>query len=414
MQALLKRWTDALLEWLGVESASEKEWDLWVALLLVLLAAVLFDFLCRLLLTRGIRLLVERTRFRWDDELFSKAVLNDSCHVLSALLLYFVVPALFLEPSGLRTFFDRIAQSYLVITICRQLCALIRAAFQIVVYQPAWQNKPIKGLRETAQGIVVLIGVVLIISILLGKSPTYLLTGLGASAAVLMLVFKDSILGFVSGIQLSVNDMLRVGDWIEMAKYGVDGIVIEVTLTTVKVRNYDNTVVTVPPYLLVSDSFQNWQAMKQSGGRRVMRSVSIDITTVRFCTPEMLERFRRIELVRSYIDETVNRPDAGTADGMAGRQLTNLEVFRNYLVRYVETQVPVRHDMKLMVRQLQSSDTGVPLQLYFFTDTVDWQTYETIQSELFSHVLAVIGQFDLRIFQRPAGTDIEELRQPPQ
>ena len=403
MQALLKRWTDALLAWLGLESVSEKGWDLWIALLLVLLAVVLFDFLCRLFLTRGIRLLVERTRFRWDDELFSKAVLNASCHVLSAVLLYFIVPALFLEPSGLRTFFDRIAQSWLVVTICWQLCALIRAAFRIAVYRPAWQNKPIKGLRQTAQGIVVLIGVVLIISMLLGKSPAYLLTGLGASAAVLMLVFKDSILGFVSGIQLSVNDMLQVGDWIEMSKYGVDGIVIEVTLTTVKVRNYDNTVVTVPPYLLVSDSFKNWQAMKQSGGRRVMRSVYIDVTTVRFCTPAMLERFRRIELVRSYL-ETV---------AAAEQPPTNLEIFRNYLIRYLQTAVPIRTDMMLLVRQLQPTDTGVPLQLYFFTDTVVWQEYERIQSELFSYILAVVGQFDLRIFQRPAGTDVEELRNPP-
>lgn len=402
MQALLKRWTDALLNGLGLGSASEKGWDLWVSLLLVLLIVVLFDFICRLTLARGLRRLVERTRVKWDDDMFSMPVLNHSCHVLSAILLSIALPVVFEENTHIRTLFTRLMQSYVVITVCRLLCALIRSGFRIAVRRPAWQNKPIKGLRQTAQGIVMLIGAVLIISILVGKSPTFLLTGLGASAAVLMLIFKDSILGFVSGIQLSVNDMLQVGDWIEMSKYGVDGVVIEVTLTTVKVRNYDNTVVTVPPYLLVSDSFQNWQAMKRSGGRRVMRSVLVDITTVRFCTPEMLERFRRIELACEYIE---------TAEA-TGRQLTNLEVFRNYLVRYLQTAVPVRNDMHLMVRQLQPTDAGLPLQLYFYTDTVVWQEYEQIQSEVFSYVMAVIGQFDLRIFQRPAGSDVEELRSP--
>lgn len=402
MQALLKRWTDALLNGLGLGSASEKGWDLWVSLLLVLLIVVLFDFICRLTLARGMRRLVERTHVKWDDDLFSMPVLNHSCHVLSAILLFIALPVVFEENTHLRTLFTRLMQSYVVVTVCRLLCALIRSGFRIAVRRPAWQNKPIKGLRQTAQGIVMLIGAVLIISILVGKSPTFLLTGLGASAAVLMLIFKDSILGFVSGIQLSVNDMLQVGDWIEMSKYGVDGVVIEVTLTTVKVRNYDNTVVTVPPYLLVSDSFQNWQAMKRSGGRRVMRSVFVDITTVRFCTPEMLERFRCIELAREYIE---------TAEA-AGKQSTNLEVFRNYLVRYLQTSVPVRNDMHLMVRQLQSTDAGLPLQLYFYTDTVVWQEYERIQSEVFSYVMAVIGQFDLRIFQRPAGSDVEELRSP--
>ncbi len=417
MQALLKRWTDALLESVGLSSASEKGWDLWVSLLLVLLIGVLFDFVCRLTLARGMRRLVERTHVKWDDDLFSISVLNHSCHVLTAILLSIALPVVFEDNVHVRTLLNRLMQSYIVVTVCRLVDAVIRAGFQMAVRRPAWQNKPIKGLRQTAQGIVMLIGTILIISILVGKSPTFLLTGLGASAAVLMLIFKDSILGFVSGIQLSVNDMLQVGDWIEMSKYGVDGVVIEVTLTTVKVRNYDNTVVTVPPYLLVSDSFQNWQAMKRSGGRRVMRSVFIDLSTVRFCTPEMLARFRRIVLVREYIDETEKRyADYNAAHGIPpadsacnGLHLTNLEIFRNYLIRYLQTAVPIRRDMLLLVRQLQPSDTGVPLQLYFFTDTVVWTEYEGIQSDVFAHVFASVGWFDLRIFQRPAGSNVEEL-----
>lgn len=425
MQTLLKRWTDALLELFGLHSVTQNGWDLWVAFGLVLAAVVLIDFLCRLFLARWLRMIVEHTRVQWDDELFSKPALNASCHVVSAVLLYFVLPLLFVDRPSLNTFFDRMTQSYLVVTVCRLLCALIRAAFRIAIRRPAWQNKPIKGLRQTAQGIVWIIGAILIVSMLLGKSPRVFLTGLGASAAILMLIFKDSILGFVSGIQLSVNDMLQVGDWIELPKYGADGSVIEVTLTTVKIRNFDNSITTVPPYLLVSESFQNWQAMKRSGGRRVMRSVQIDVTTVRFCTPGMLAHFRQIELVRDFVEAAEQRAAAAASSSASaagepsetalldGRLTTNLEIFRNYLVRYLQTRVPVRHDMKLMVRQLQPSDTGVPLQLYFFADTVDWQTFETIQSELFSHVIAIVGQFGLRLFQRPAGSDIDQLQPEP-
>ena len=258
---------------------------------------------------------------------------------------------------------------------------------------------------------------ILIVSILLDKSPAFLLTGLGASAAVIMLIFRDSILGFVSGIQLSANDMLQVGDWIAMPKYGADGRVEEVSLTTVKIRNWDNTIVTLPPYLLVSDSFQNWRGMQQSGGRRVMRSVNIDMTSVRFCTPEMLARYREIDLLRDYIDSTQQRVEEyNAAHGIApgswkinGLHQTNLGVFRAYLERYLRAEVPVNRGMTLMVRQLQPTETGLPMQLYFFTDTVEWVTYERIQSDVFDHVLAVIPEFGLRVFQSPAGSDIGRL-----
>ena len=281
-----------------------------------------------------------------------------------------------------------------------------------------WQNKPIKGLRQTAQGIVLLISVILIISILLGKSPTILLTGLGASAAVLMLIFRDSILGFVSGIQLSANDMLKVGDWISVPKYGADGNVEEVSLTTVKIRNWDNTIVMLPPYLLTTDSFTNWHAMQLSGGRRVMRSVLIDMTSVRFCTPEMLDHYRTIDLLRDYIDQTERRVEEYNAEHgfqsgerrINGLHQTNLGVFRAYLVRYLQNEVPVNKDMTLMVRQMQPTETGLPMQLYFFTNTVDWIVYEGIQSDVFDHVLAVIPEFGLRVFQNPSGADISSLR----
>lgn len=417
MQSILKRGTDILLGWLGVSSDSGG-WDRWVAFLLVILFAVLFDFLCRLLLVRNVRRFVERTRARWDDTLFSVRVLRNVCHVLSAILLAFVLPVVFEERSEARTIVLRLMQGYVVVSIFRLINALLYAFFHIAASRPAWQNKPIKGLRQTAQGTAVLICVILVVSILIDKSPRLLLTGLGASAAIVMLVFKDSIMGFVSGIQLSANDMLQVGDWISVPRYGADGTVEEVSLTTVKIRNWDNTIVMLPPYLLTSDSFQNWRGMQQSGGRRVMRSVSIDMTSVRFCTPEMLDRYRRIGLIRDYIDRTEQRIERYNAEhGIAacerrinGLHQTNLGIFRAYLVRYLQQEVPVNRSMTLMVRQMQPTETGLPMQLYFFTDTVVWEEYEGIQSDVFDHVLAVIPAFDLRVFQNLSSGDLAGLR----
>ena len=238
------------------------------------------------------------------------------CHILSAILLAVVLPVVFEEKSTGRVIVLRFMEAYIVFSVFRFVNALLYAAFHIAAARPAWQNKPIKGLRQTAQGIALLICTILIVSILLDKSPAILLTGLGASAAVLMLIFRDSILGFVSGIQLAANDMLKVGDWISIPKYGADGNVEEVSLTTVKIRNWDNTLVMLPPYLLTTDSFTNWHAMQLSGGRRVMRSVAIDMTSVRFCTPEMLDHYRTIDLIRDYVDQTERARHRlrGTAD----------------------------------------------------------------------------------------------------
>ena len=418
MQTLLKRWTHALLEWLGVTTSSDDTLDRWVAFLLVLLAAVLLDLFLQLVVVRGIRRLVEHTRMKWDDKLFSVPVLNRTCHVLIAILLTIVLPILFDDGSAAQTVVLRFTQICIVVTFLRLVNALLCAAFHIVSLRPSWQNKPIKGLRQTAQGIASLIAVILIVAILIDKSPVKLLTGLGASAAVLMLVFRDSIMGFVSGIQLSANNMLQVGDWISVPKYGADGTVEEVSLTTVKIRNWDNTLVMLPPYLLTTDSFTNWHAMQLSGGRRVMRSVAIDMTSVRFCTPEMQDHYRTIDLIRDYVDQTERRVEEyNAAHGIGsgerrinGLHQTNLGVFRAYLVRYLRNEVPVNKDMTLMVRQLQPTETGLPMQLYFFTDTVVWVDYEGIQSDVFDHVLAVIPEFGLRVFQNPSGEDVASLR----
>lgn len=414
MQSILKTWAETLLDWLGATSAQHASWDRWVAVALVVAAVLLFDYLARKAVIFVVRRAVVRTRVAWDDELFSVDVLGRGCHVVSAMLLGIVLPILFEPHSDLRTIVVRLAQAYLILTIFRLVNALLRAAFRIVSARPAWRNKPIKGLRQTAQGIAALVCGIVIVSILLDKSPAVFLTGLSASAAVVLLIFRDSILGFVSGIQLSANDMLQVGDWITMPKYGADGTVVEVTLTTVKVRNWDNTIVTLPPYVLVSDSFQNWQAMRCSGGRRVMRSVAIDIASVAFCTPELAGRFASLPAVHDYLDRTERSAAAYRAvspeGAAAAPRPTNLGLFRAYVLHYLTSAVASNRGMTTMVRQLQPTEHGLPLQLYFFTDTVEWIAYETIQSEVFEHVLAVAREFGLRVFQSPSGDDVAALR----
>lgn len=414
MRHLLKNWTDTLLDWLGLETAAHDTWERWVALVLVIVAVTLVDALLCFAVVRIVRKVVERTRVKWDDTLFSSRVLRCGCHVVSAVLLAVVLPVVFDQKSVARTVVMRLMNVWLIVSIFRFISALLYASFQIVASSPAWQNKPIKGLRQTAQGFALLVCAILAVSILIGKSPTILLTSLGASAAILMLIFRDSILGFVSGIQLSANDMLKVGDWISVPKFDADGAVEEVSLTTVKIRNWDNTIVTLPPYQLVSDSFVNWHAMQLSGGRRITLSLLVDMTSIRFCTPAMLERFRKIRLLSDYIDRTEKEyarlngeqgvgPDDPPINGL--RQ-TNLAVFRAYMMRYLEERTSARKDMKLTVRMLPPTDTGVPLELYFYTTSIYFVDYVQVELAVFEHMLCALPEFGLRAFQSPSGEDI--------
>ena len=418
LQQTIRSWIDQLLVYIGISADSARGIDQWVILAIIVAIGVGLDFLIRLLLLQVVRRVVKQTKVTWDDIIFDDKVLRRLCHIVTPILVVVMLPIAFPDQNGLVVLITRLVQIAIVIAVLRFVNSLLEAIFQLMGRREEWKGKPLKGLMQTGQVIAFLVAVILVFSILLDRSPAMFLTGLGASAAIFMLVFRDSILGFVSGIQLSANNMLKVGDWISMPKYGADGTVEEVTLNTVKVRNWDNTIVTLPPYLLVSDSFQNWRGMQASGGRRVKRSVNLDMTSVKFCTPDMLARYRNIDIIREYIDQTEQRVEEynavhGIRPGerkINGLHQTNLGVFRAYLERYLRDEVPVNKGMTLMVRQLQPTETGLPMELYFFTDTVVWVDYERIQSDVFDHVLAVIPEFDLRVFQNPSGSDIEALR----
>ena len=418
MEPVVDEWMYGVLRELGFSVETADVWDRWVVLGFIVAIAFVSDFVCRQLLLRVVKRIVARTKATWDDILFEDRVLRRLCHIVPPVLIYFLLPLAFPPESGMVAFVLKLLLIYVIAVVLRFVNAFLKALHDVADQKEELQGQPLKGLMQTGQVIAFFVCIILIISILIDKSPARLLAGLGASAAILMLVFKDSIMGLVSGIQLTANDMLHVGDWISMSKYGVNGRVTEVTLNTVKVRNWDNTIVTVPPYLLISDSFQNWRPMQDSGGRRVMRSVNIDMNSVRFCTPEMLDRFRKIRLLKDYIDETErliaeSNEQAGVENDpepVNGLHQTNLGVFRAYLERYLRSLAGINQEMMLMVRQLQPTEKGLPVELYFFSKVTEWTVYEKVQADVFDHVLAVIPEFGLRVFQNPAGSDVRDLK----
>jgi miniconductance mechanosensitive channel len=293
-------------------------------------------------------------------------------------------------------FILKICWVYITVVVVRLLCTFLTSLYTISSEHEKLKERSMKGFYQMIKLVVICIGVIIIVSTLIDKDPVKILTGLGASAAILTLVFKDTIMGLVAGVQLTANDMLRPGDWITMPKYGADGTVLEVTLTTVKVQNWDKTISTIPPYALVNDSFQNWRGMRESGGRRVKRSINIDMHSVRFCTADEMDAYRREEWMQDF-------------EG-SGQEVVNLYVFRYYMERYLRTHPKVNQNLMIMIRQLQPTAEGMPIELYFFSDGTDWIPYEHLQAEVFDHLLATLHKFDLKVFQSPTGLDLRYLK----
>ena len=417
MENEITQWMNNLLRLLGLTPEEANRFDQWILIGMIIGIAFLADYVCRLILLKVVKKIVTKTKATWDDIIFDEKVMTKLCHIVAPVLIYFFFPIAFPKSSELYTLILKTTEIYIIAVAMRFVVTFCTAVYIVYNENEKYHDRPLKGLLQTVQVIVFFIGGILIVSLLFDKSPASLLAGLGASAAILIFVFKDSIMGFVSGIQLSANNMLRPGDWITMPKYNADGIVIEVTLNTVKVRNWDNTITTLPPYALVSDSFQNWRGMHESGGRRVKRSINIDMNSVKFCTPEMLEKFQKIALLKDYIEETEEElkaynQECGVDDSVLvnGRRQTNLGVFRAYLERYLRSLSSVNKDMTLMVRYLQPTEKGIPLELYFFTFSKEVAVYEEVQADVMDHVLAVVSEFGLAVFQNPTGTDFRSMK----
>ena len=361
----------------------------------ILIFVCLVDLICRRIIVPMIRRIVKNTHVTWDDTLLNERVLNDVCHLIPAFIVNMLMPLVFPSTPVLQMVLIKASEIYIVAAALRLVFSFSNSLYDLSSEREQTKNRPLKGVFQMIKILAASLATILIICILINESPTDLLVGLGAAATVLMLVFKDTIVGLVSGVQLSANDMLRPGDWITMPKYEADGVVFEVNLTTVKVRNWDNTIVTVPPYTLVSDSFQNWRGMFESGGRRIKRSLNIDMTSVRFCTAQEIEEYRKRSLVY---------------EGDRLEELTNITMLRRTLMQYLKENPRVNQDLMVMVRQLQPTPHGIPLELYFFSADKQWVAYETLQADVFDYVMASVPSFGLKVFQSPMGEDVREMR----
>lgn len=362
-----------------------------ILVIIAIISALAVKFF-RMAVTPALRALVSQTRTEWDDRLLSPGVLHALARLIPPVIWYALLPMAFAENPLLLNVLHKACLIYLTVVVLLFIHALLDTLQNISSEHETLRNRPLKGVYQMVNLIAAAVGIIIIISILIDKDASAILTGLGASAAILMLIFKDTILGLVAGVQLSANDMLRPGDWITMSKYGADGYVTEVTLTTVKIQNFDKTVTTIPPYALVSDSFQNWRAMRESGGRRIKRSLPIDVNTI-----TVMPRGR----IEALIGEGLATPEH------LQRETSNLRLMIDYAVGHIQRRDDINHDLMQMVRLLQPTAEGLPVEIYCFTATTVWPEYEAVQNDLFDHLISILPHFGLRLYQRPAGRDFD-------
>ncbi len=359
--------------------------------------------------------LIKRSHSHWDDVFLDHKVLSPIPAFLPIILLYTTSGIVLEDHTSLYKTIQKLLLAMVVIVGLRIASRFVDAMMTLAKEVPVLRSKPLTSYAQVFKILLYVVSVVLVLSTLLGKSPWLLLSGLGALAAVFLVVFKDAILGFSASLQLSANDMIRPGDWIEMQKYGADGDVLDVSLTTVKVQNFDKTITTIPNYALISDSFKNWRGMLESGGRRIRRSLMIDTSSIEFCTPEMLDSFSKINLLKDYLAEKCavldqeNQNQANLSVSVNGRRLTNIGTFRAYVKAYLWQHPKIRRDMMFVVRQLPPSSQGLPLEVCVFSTEQDLVPFEEVQADIFDHLLAAIPEFKLRVFQDPTGADFARL-----
>lgn len=377
---------EILIDW-GVDPKLANMFDETIIAVLMIGVSIGLDYLCQAIFVGGMKHYTNRAPHQWNTLLMKRRVVHHLIHILPGILVYFLLPLAFVRGKEILDFSQKICAVYIIAAILFTINGLLLVMLDVYNARNKQKNRPMKGFVQVLQVLLFFIGGIVIIAVLVNKSPMTLFAGLGASAAVLMLVFKDSILGFVAGVQLSANDMLRIGDWIQLPNGVANGTVEEITLNTVKIRNWDETISTVPPYTLVNNSFQNWRGMQESGGRRVNKNIYLDMTTLKFCTPEDLDAIRKnVPLMADY------QPAEGEVP-------TNSQLYRIYIERYLRSLPVVNQDMDLIISQKEPTTYGVPIQVYFFSRNKVWREYERIQSDIFDHLLAIVGKFDLKLYQ---------------
>ena len=377
---------EILIDW-GVDPKLANMFDETIIAVLMIGVSIGLDYLCQAIFVGGMNHYTKRAPHQWNTLLMKRKVVHHLIHILPGILVYYLLPLAFVRGKEILEFSQKICAVYIIVAILFTINGLLLVMLDVYNAKDKQKNRPMKGFVQVLQVLLFFIGGIIIIAMLMDKSPMSLFAGLGASAAVLMLVFKDSILGFVAGVQLSANDMLRIGDWIQLPNGVANGTVEEITLNTVKIRNWDETISTVPPYALVNNSFQNWRGMQESGGRRVNKNIYLDMTTLKFCTPDDLNAIRKnVPLMADY------QPAEGEVP-------TNSQLYRIYIERYLRSLPIVNQDMDLILSQKEPTTYGVPIQVYFFSRNKVWHEYERIQSDIFDHLLVMVGKFDLKLYQ---------------
>jgi len=378
--------------------------------IILLVVCILANFITRKFIVQGIRKLIENSKNDWDDILLEKEVFNSLSTLVPLIFIQFLSVPILSHFSFLIPFVHIAVKVSLVLVIASVIVKMLKSLEEGSTRIPYFKDKPIRSYVQLANIVIYAVAVILIIAAILNRNPLALLGALGALTAVIMLVFKDTILGLVASIQLSSHDMVRVGDWVSMPKYGADGDVLEITLNTVKIQNWDKTISTIPTYAFISGSFKNWRGMTDSGGRRIKRSFNISMTSIKFCTEEEIAHYKNVELLKDYIEsiqsEIATHNDSNRHDKSSllnGRNLTNIGLFREYARQYLMANENLRTDLTLMVRQLEPTENGLPIEVYCFSKNIEWVKYEGIQSDIFDHLLSSISNFNLEAFQNPTG-----------
>lgn len=377
---------DLLISW-GFPAEYADMLDETIVAVLIILLAVGLNYFFQAVVAGGIKRYIRRFPRRWNTLLVERKVIHHLLHVVPGVLIYALLPVAFVKGKGLLDFSQRMCAIYIIVALLLTLNSVLLVMLDIYNSKEIRKNHPIRGLVQVLQVLIFFFGGILVVSVLIDKSPVTLFAGLGAAATVLMLIFKDSILGFVSGVQLSANDMLRIGDWVTLPNGSADGIVKEITLNTVKIQNWDNTITTIPPYTMVNSTFQNWRGMQESGGRRVDKRIWLDLDTVRFTTAQELDNLRKdIPLLAGYAPESGSVP-------------TNSQLYRVYIERYLRSLPVVNQELDLIIAQKEPTERGLPIRVYFFSRIKSWREYEVIQSDIFDHLLAMAPRFGLKLYQ---------------
>jgi miniconductance mechanosensitive channel len=376
---------------------------------LIIVFALITDFIAKRFILSALGRIAKKTTTTWDDVLIETKVFHRLAHIAPAIVLYLLLPSLYGE--SFQKFLQRVILAYMIAVIAFAIEGFLTAVDKIYRSFSFSKARPIKGYLQVVKILLTIFSLTLIITTILDQSPWGLLSGIGAMSAVILLVFKDSILGLVAGIQLTANDLVRIGDWIEVPSFGADGDVVDISLQNIKVQNWDKTLVTIPIYALISGSFKNWRGMSESGGRRIKRSLHIDMNTIGFLSDEDMDSLKRLDVLKEYLNtkhKELVEYNSTIPSAENQRKLTNIGTFRAYVEYYLRKQKDISQEFTFLVRQLQPGSKGLPIEIYVFSSDINWINYERIQSDIFDHLIAVLPYFGLRVFQEASGNDIAQ------